>query len=78
MWMQRIRGVALAAAGLALLCTLMILFYRPNEPLLDLIGMSGVLIGQMLGVLALLFGLCFAIAPVKIDHRPGRRLRHVL
>jgi len=75
MWVQRVIGVLLALAGLALFCVLAYLYNAPfpaDQPLVNMIGLPGVAVGHMFAFLVMLFGLCLALAPVKIDHRARR------
>ncbi len=72
MLIHRIVGGAVAVFGALLLGTLACLLFAPyavTQPALDRIGVAGVLLGDMIGLAALMFGLWFAVAPAHAaDH----------
>jgi hypothetical protein len=75
--MHRIGGAILALGGAGLLAALAAVIYTPyptTQPVLKFIGIPGVLVGDMLGLLAVMVGLWLAFAPAHAV-RHVRRLR---
>lgn len=66
MWKHRVFGGMAATLGAAMICTLLIVVYRPEEPYVRLtfaMGLPGALMVMLAGIVLLVFGASACVAP---------------